>query len=499
MKRFTVILLVFIFSVAIPSLRSQDRPDAPKEPAQKELRDDSPADLPNYDDDDATLEPRNESKDPGNGSPDEPENYDDEERGAARTAPKRDAQSMKEGTTSSPFSQSQFVPDISFVLDASYNHRDRDNEIYKTQLRPGFIQSMSGEAEHEHVAPNAVMRGFNFNYAELTLYSVVDPYFDLFAAIELTTAKVLIEEAYFCTTSLPFGFQLKTGKFLSSFGRINEQHAHNWDFYDAPLVYEAFFGGDLNEVGVRATWVAPLDFYLMIGAEALQGANAASFGATGFADPNEIMRVRDSDDPNLGVGYIKTSFDIGDLTVYMGASGAYGRSRINHGVDQAGVAGTAIAAHSHVLGADLTLKYQFDSKRYCALQTEYLYRFMDGAYYAKNETDIVEEYALVKRQSGLYAQLVGKFAMRWRAGIRYDLLAVNDIKLDGIKESLPESLPRYSAMVDFNATEFSRFRLQYNYDHSMYVPRDGSFASRPNHEVVLQVNITIGAHGAHAF
>lgn len=499
MNRFLVLTVLMCFSLAIPALRGQDKPDISEDNALKDHKDAPSEALPNYDDDAANGSPRTQPKERRDGAAEGPANYDDDAGPGARPGRENGAPNASKGSTSSPFSQSQFVPDISFVLDASYNHRDRDNEVYKTQLRPGFIQSMSGEAEHAHVQSNAVMRGFNFNYAELTLYSVVDPYFDLFAAIELTTAKVLIEEAYFCTTSLPFGFQLKAGKFLSSFGRINEQHAHNWDFYDPPLVYEAFFGGDLNEAGVRATWVAPLDFYLMIGAEALQGSNAASFGATGFADPNETTHVRDSDDPNLGVGYVKTSFDIGDLTVYMGASGAYGRSRINHGLDKSGVAGSAISAHSHVLGADLTLKYLFDSKHYLALQAEYLYRFMDGAYYAKDQADAVDEYALVKRQSGLYAQLVGKFAMRWRAGLRYDLLAVNDVKLDGIKESLPESLPRYSAMVDFNPTEFSRIRLQYNYDHGMYVPRDGSFENKPNHEVILQVNITIGAHGAHAF
>ena len=60
--------------------------------------------------------------------------------------------------------------------------------------------------------------------------------------------------------------QIKGGKFLSHFGRINEQHGHYWDFTDPPLVYAVFYGDEmLNEIGARLTRVPPLDWYLMLG------------------------------------------------------------------------------------------------------------------------------------------------------------------------------------------------------------------------------------------
>jgi hypothetical protein len=46
--------------------------------------------------------------------------------------------------------------------------------------------------------------------------------------------------------------------------------------------------------------------------------------------------------------------------------------------------------------------------------------------------------------------------------------------------------------VEFNPTEFSRLRLQYNYDRAA---RDGE----TNNEVFLQLILAIGAHGAHPF
>ena len=40
---------------------------------------------------------------------------------------------------------------------------------------------------------------------------------------------------------------LRVGRFLSGIGYLNEQHAHAWDFVDAPLAYQAFFGGQYQD------------------------------------------------------------------------------------------------------------------------------------------------------------------------------------------------------------------------------------------------------------
>jgi hypothetical protein len=50
---------------------------------------------------------------------------------------------------------------------------------------------------------------------------------------------------------------------------------------------------------------------------------------------------------------------------------------------------------------------------------------------------------------------------------------------------------RWSAMVDWNPSEFSRIRLQYNNDRSRQDITD--------HQVFLQCIFSLGAHGAHRF
>jgi hypothetical protein len=50
---------------------------------------------------------------------------------------------------------------------------------------------------------------------------------------------------------------------------------------------------------------------------------------------------------------------------------------------------------------------------------------------------------------------------------------------------------RWTGALEFNPTEFSRIRLQYNYDKSD--------PNKVNQEIFLQFLIAVGAHGAHAY
>lgn len=154
--------------------------------------------------------------------------------------------------SSAPFSQSRFVPDISLIADFAAIGRNVSDAIWAELGIPGL--SSGNDAEHN-------LRGFNLRYAELAISAVSDPYFDLTAVFHLTVDEFEIEEAYARTRRLPFGLQLKVGKFLSAFGRNNAQHAHYWSFDGAPMLNRLFFGAEgLNELGVQLTWLAPLPF-----------------------------------------------------------------------------------------------------------------------------------------------------------------------------------------------------------------------------------------------
>lgn len=397
----------------------------------------------------------------------------------------------------SSFDQSKFVPDIAFILDASAVARDIKDQQYYSLTTPGvtfpFLTERGSSGASAH-------RGMNFNYGELSLYSVVDPYFDLFAVIGLSPESAGLEEAYFSSRKLPYGLKLKAGKFLSSFGRVNEQHEHFWDFSNRPLIAAALFGEEgLNEIGAQMTWVAPTSYYLVFGAEVLNGENQQSFGTTGFIRPTDGAAVDAVQGPNLYVGFVRSSIDIGDASILFGVSDAFGKTRADQSVSSIVPTHEAVDANTNIIGVNLTMKYSLDAIRFISFQSEYMHRSIDGTLYTTGPADEAIMPNLEKRHSGMYAQAVAKLDQRWEAGLRYDLLMQNDVTTGGIDQHQPSQLPRYSAMIEYYPTEFSRFRLQLDRDESLFVPTATGVSRRPYTQIVLQANLAIGAHGAHAF
>jgi hypothetical protein len=397
----------------------------------------------------------------------------------------------------SPFDQSKFVPDIAFIMDISGLARNITNEKYFSLSTPGFGFPSLNQIGSD--GANA-KRGWNFNYGEMSLYSVVDPYFDLFAVLDVSPDGASIEEAYTTTRKLPYGLQVKAGKFLASFGRINEQHEHYWDFANCPLIDEAFFGAEgLNEIGAQITWVAPSSMYLVLGAEVMNGDNTASFGTTAIADPAGHINIDAVQGPNLYIGFIRTSFDIEDASILLGISNAVGTARNDLNYSSSSGTGQAVDANTDILGGDLTVKYSLDAIRFISFQNEYMYRVMNGTEYVRDSANAVSSLNLDKHHSGLYAQLVAKLDQQWQAGVRYDLLMQNNVTLNSIKQNLPANLPRYSAMIEFFPTEFSRLRLEFDRDESRYVQTLNGWNQQTYSQVSLQANFVIGAHSAHAF
>lgn len=99
------------------------------------------------------------------------------------------------------------------------------------------------------------------------------------------------------------------------------------------------------------------------------------------------------------------------------------------------------------------------------------------------------------RQDGYYLQGAYGFAPRWRAGLRWDHIGLeNSSRRAGGDKRRYDDTYRGSAMVDFSPSEFSRFRLQAGrgiYQHDGR--REGVW------DVQFQMIISLGVHGAHDF
>ena len=347
-------------------------------------------------------------------------------------------------------------PYISLVVDTLY---------YTSNLKKGELEERGIEQR----------KGFNLRAAELHLFAPVDPYFNLYAAIPITEDGVELEEAYAVTTSLPFGFQIKGGKFKSSFSRLDAQHRHAWDFADIALPYKAFLGdeGLGGEKGVQITYIPPLPIYTLLGAEILQGENESLFGEDARSGPHAYSL------------FAKASIDTSDnSTLLFGPYFLFGKARQENEDESLDFHGS-----SNLWGAEAVWKWK-RGLHGVTLQGEYMHLSQGGR---ETDTDTGDTVFRNFHQDGAYVQALYRYD-RWRVGARYDTLDIfsDSLKLGGEKRNLGKRPWRNTASLEFNPSEFSRIRFQYTHDRSA---RDG----HDNNEWWLQFIFGIGAHAAHEF
>jgi hypothetical protein len=339
-----------------------------------------------------------------------------------------------------------------------------------------------------------LQRGFTLPNAEIVLDGAVDPYFKAVADIvfkldEDNETEVELEEAYLMTTSLPWRLQAKAGQFLTEFGRINQQHPHAWDFVDQPLVIGRMLGPEgLRNPGARLSWLAPTPFYseLFLTAQNSQGGTALSFRnaeeETLFGRPPVERNPRGVGDLLYTPRYA-ASFDLTDAqTIVTGLSGSFGPNA--SGTD----------TRTQIYGGDVYWKWkpswQSGGFPFVSWQTEVLgRRYEAGAARVVDGGDTI----ILPRETlfdwGAYSQALWGFQPRWVAGLRGDWVS-GDRGALAADENRADRF-RVSPNLTFYPTEFSKIRLQYNFDHGQLLGNDSS--------VWVQLEFLLGEHAAHKF
>ncbi len=332
---------------------------------------------------------------------------------------------------------------------------------------------------------DANQRGFTVQNLETTFDGAIDPYFkgqaNIIFQIDNEGESLLeVEEAFLASMSLPLNLQAKAGTFFTEFGRLNPFHPHAWDFADQPLVNGRFLGPDgLRGPGARLSWLAPTSNYteLFFTVQNSQGETAHSFRNEEalFGRAGVETSVRGMEDM-LYTPRITTSFDVTDeTTVLLGASAAFGPN--STGTDK----------DTLIYGLDMFWKWKPGSAcggfPFVTWQTEVMGRRFEAG--EDVDAGLPDE---TMDNWGAYSQIAWGFKKRWVAGLRGDYV-------DGEEEaSDPLGLERYrvSPNLTFFPSEFSKIRLQYNYDDIL-----GNDTSE--HTVAVQFEFLLGSHGAHKF
>lgn len=335
------------------------------------------------------------------------------------------------------------------------------------------------------------VRGVRMPNEELTLAGVVDPYLrgDANVVFQIQPdgeTSVELEEAYFTTTSLPAGLQIRGGQMFEQFGRINAMHPHTWDFVDHTVINSRLFGPDgLRAPTVELSWLTPLPFFAELTGAVIygRGGTALSFLDTegdSFAGHVTGKRQVASLEDLVYLIRAKTSFDLSDeWTLVNGASALFGPN-------DAGSEG-----NTQIYGVDFYLKWKPLNNDhgfpFVALQTEAMgRRYQTGDGVDADGTPLANE---VLNDWGCYAQATWGFSRGWVLGARYDYANGDG---DTAGDFLRDERNRGSVDLTYYPSEFSKIRLQTNVDAADHL--DGEDES-----VWLQVEVLFGAHGAHKF
>lgn len=335
------------------------------------------------------------------------------------------------------------------------------------------------------------VRGFSLRNAELSLDGAVDPYFKAVANIVYKLdpngeTGVELEDLYAVTTSLPLNLQIKAGQFFAEFGRQNPQHPHAWAFADQPLVLTRMFGPDgLRSTGARVSWLLPTPFYAEAMLAVMNSAGAtASFRSD---ESSEIHGATPFDRPVIGVGEmlyvprLTTSVDLTDTqTLLIGASGAFGP---NTG---------GATSDTRILGADLYWKWKSARANqgfpFVSIQSEYIARAYDTDARVPLDDATPTLLGATLKDDGAYAQLLWGIRPRIVAGLRGEYAEANEATYVSAERA---NRSRWSPSLTWYPTEFSKLRIQYNYDNRAGIGID--------HSVWMQFEFLLGAHAAHKF
>lgn len=381
--------------------------------------------------------------------------------------------------------------------------------------------STGGDAELADLqmgAHDPDQNGFTLQQVELSFAGAVDPFFTGEAHIVGTLGGLELEEAFFTTTGLPFGLQAEAGYFFTEFGLLNPTHPHAWDWIDQPLVIGRMFGGEgLRSPGVRLGWLLPTPFFseLHVGLQnADEGELTASFmGEEGVGGRPNVARDVNGLDDLLWLGRWNAAWDLSEETALLvGASALFGPNS------------TGADGRTHIYGADAKVRWRphdnFRGWPFLLWQTEAIRRdFRADGFVAgtdvgggggghehgdeeeeEEESEFPNDLAAdTLHDTGLYTQLVYGFRYGWAAGLRYEYATGDgDSVFEGLlgnRSGDPgrDDRHRLSPLLVWHPTEFSRLRLQYDYDRADHL--DGNDA----HTVWLGGEVLYGKHAAHKY
>jgi hypothetical protein len=340
-----------------------------------------------------------------------------------------------------------------------------------------MIGDFIGAIGHAPDAPGSVIRqagsrSLEMHESELGVQAIIDPYARGDFFLSFGEEGVNLEEGYITFTALPAGFVARVGKMRAAFGKVNTLHNHVLPWVDRPLVTENLVGGEdgIDDAGFSLTRIlpAPKGIFLEATGQVFRGDSGTQtyFTALGTQVDHPLFQATGKGDVAT-VAHLRAYKDITDSTnLDIGVSYARGHNEV----------GSSFI--TSLYGADATVRWK-------PLRRSIYHSFIGRTelIWSQREQLPTLQLAALQRAFGVYASADYQLARRWFIGARYDY--------SQRAREMFETDKGASAVLTYWPSEFSQIRGQYRY--TRYA---NGFLEN---QLLMQVQFSLGAHGAHPF
>ena len=391
----------------------------------------------------------------------------------------------------------RFNPALGFVFEPVFSYKNR-------------LQTFNGggganaRGNGDDAVGNALPGGFSAALRTIELFAAadVDTYARAYVIAtghgeavgeagseEFLKASFEIEEAAIQTTSLPYNFSIRGGRFFADWGYLGRRHAHDLPQIDPPPSFSILYDRNRTD-GLEVSWLSPSETYLQINAG--WGFNFGQLSEDALA-----QRRQQINHGNNFFGVIRTYKDItDDHNVELGFSWLYG-AQVR--VPEAETA-ALLAIDSNTPIDRTTLDIDFHYRWYplgrglrqsLAIHGEVFYDFGQG------RRDIFGN-TVAQGAWGGYTYAEYRITKQWRPGFRFDYYQLpsepalvfnagsGQFGSTANANGSRTDVRTWSPYVTFYPSEFHRFILEYEY--SSY----GNATSANG--VFFQWEVVIGSH-----
>jgi len=345
----------------------------------------------------------------------------------------------------------------------------------------------------------------NFETPQLELFidGYLNPYSRATVDIAFEEGEFGVEEIYAeILRGLPLDLQLKAGKYLLGFGKINTVHPHAWPFLDRPLAHQVFLGEEgFNDIGLDVSFILPFEeVYTSFDIGVFKG-DAIGKTEADAEDEKSIMELRGINP--ITVGRLSMFYDIDEYNnIEVGLNSAYGL----HAKSELNLLGDSTATltkenlYSLYSGLDFKYKYKPDGYTSFVLQGEGILNnrdvIRDKGFGINIEKQAVEKITTF----GGFIYCDYQFLKQFSVGVKYDFTygiigdepGFNTLSNDD--KNTTSGISGWFGYYPVEETLAFRLGVQHlTFNYNDGTSRDGEIVFK------LQMLFSLGPHKAHQF